>query len=178
MPTSARLRSPRGAGIRRACTPGVDEPNSRVVGERPARAIRTCVGPRLGARRYPPPRSRLLGPDSGLPAIPVIEFTQRPELGIALRKPPDVNAFIGDTPTAWVDHDLDSEAEQWANDRRAPTLLLKSARAIGLTRNHIRQCIVFSDAVESSDHWLIRRQISQRGRASRSLRPSRRRRFR
>ncbi|VAW04817.1 hypothetical protein MNBD_ACTINO02-1006 [hydrothermal vent metagenome] len=43
---------------------------------------------------------RLLGPDFGLPALPVIEFTQRPELGIALRKLPDVSAFIGDTPTA------------------------------------------------------------------------------
>ncbi len=65
-----------------------------------------------------------------------------------------------------------------ANDRKAPTLLFKLARAIGLTRNHIRQRIVFSDSVESSDHWLIRRQISQQGRASRSLRPSHRRRFR
>jgi hypothetical protein len=43
---------------------------------------------------------RLLGPNFGLPTMTVIEFTQRPELGITLHKLRDVSAFIGDTPTA------------------------------------------------------------------------------
>ncbi|GBE24483.1 hypothetical protein BMS3Bbin02_00755 [bacterium BMS3Bbin02] len=90
---------------------------------------------------------RLLEPIFALPGVTAIEFTQRPLFGVTLRKLPDVVAFVGDMPVAWVDDDLDSEVEQWAGDHSAPTLLLKPDPGVGLTHLHIRELIAFSNSL-------------------------------
>jgi hypothetical protein len=80
----------------------------------------------------------------------VIEFAQRPELNTPLRKLPDVREFVGDAPTAWIDDDLDAEAHHWADRRHAPTLLVQTNRAVGLTRDHVRQLVEFGRTVASA----------------------------
>lgn len=92
--------------------------------------------------------ARLLGPIFGLPSMRVIEFTRRPSLDSSW-KLPDVIDFIGEAPTAWIDDYLDSETEQWAERRGAPTLLIRTDGSIGLTREHVEQLVDFSKAVDS-----------------------------
>ncbi len=92
---------------------------------------------------------RLLGPLLGLPPMDVIVFTQRPQLGTPLRKLPDVVARVGDTPMAWIDDDLDAEAHSWANNRKAPTLLIEPQSASGLHRDHVRQLAAFGEHVSA-----------------------------
>ncbi|MFQ5968727.1 MAG: hypothetical protein ACE5MI_14175 [Acidimicrobiia bacterium] len=93
--------------------------------------------------------AQLIAPILELPPMAVIEFSRSPALGAAW-KLPDVVAFVGDTPTAWIDDDLDALAGQWAAHRSSPTLLIKPDRAVGLTRHHIKQLIDFSHTLPKS----------------------------
>ncbi|MCP4965536.1 MAG: hypothetical protein GY926_09895 [bacterium] len=92
---------------------------------------------------------RLLGPLLGLSPMEAIIFTQRPQLGTRLRKLPDVAARVGDTPVAWIDDDLETQAHSWANRREAPTLLIEPHSACGLDRAHVRQLAAFGKAVSA-----------------------------
>lgn len=93
-----------------------------------------------GWEHYAP---RLLGPLLGLPPMPVIEFTKRPQLGVALAKVPDVITFVGDAPAAWIDDDLGETAASWRQQREAKTLLIKPDRSIGFTLEHFRLLVEF-----------------------------------
>lgn len=88
--------------------------------------------------------SRLLGPLLGLPTMPVIEFAQPPVFGVPLWKLPDVDAYVGDRPVAWIDDDIDIAVEDWANRRGSPTFLIKTDRSIGLTRKHVSDLSEFA----------------------------------
>lgn len=88
---------------------------------------------------------RILGSLLGLPPFQVIEFTQRPVIGVPLRKLPDVQDLVGEEPVAWVDDDLDEEVHHWAQHRRAPTLLVQPDRHVGLTSGHVDELLVFAD---------------------------------
>ena len=90
---------------------------------------------------------RLLAPLLGLPAMPVIEFTHPPVFGVPLWKLQDVDAYVADRAVAWVDDDIDIAVERWASQREAPTLLLKTDAAIGLTREHVSQLVEFAERV-------------------------------
>lgn len=69
--------------------------------------------------------------------LPVIEFDRDREE--ATWKLHDVADFVGDRPFAWIDDDLWSDAFEWAEQRTAPTLLIRVAPHRGLTRSHVRQ---------------------------------------
>ena len=90
---------------------------------------------------------RLLGPLLGLPAMPVIEFTQRPELGVPIDKLPDVIDFVGDNAAAWVDDELSGREQAWAEGRLSPTLLISPDPALGLTSQHVNQLLRFAESV-------------------------------
>jgi hypothetical protein len=93
---------------------------------------------------------RLLGPLLGLPAMPVIEFTQPPVLGVPLWKLRDVDAYVADQPVAWIDDDLDIAVERWASRRAPPTLLIKTESTLGLTRDHVSELIEFAQRVANA----------------------------
>jgi len=90
---------------------------------------------------------RLLEPLLGCPSMPVVEFTQRPAIGIALEKLPDVAIYVGSRPVAWVDDELSHEEEAWAAQRGVPTLLIRPNPSIGLTDVHVDELIGFARSV-------------------------------
>lgn len=90
---------------------------------------------------------RLLSPLLGLPAMPVIEFTQPPVVGVPLWKLQDVDAYVADRPVAWVDDDLDVAVERWASQRESPTLLIKTDSRVGLIRQHVSELAQFAERV-------------------------------
>lgn len=90
---------------------------------------------------------RLLGPLLGIPAMPVIEFTQPPVFGVPLWKLPDVAAYVADRPVAWIDDDIDIAVEIWASRRESPTLLIRTDRTIGMIRDHVAELAEFAARV-------------------------------
>lgn len=48
-----------------------------------------------------------------------------------------IDAHAGDRPVAWIDDALDEACETWAAARAAPTLLVHTRPAVGLTAEHV-----------------------------------------
>ena len=48
-----------------------------------------------------------------------------------------VMAHAGERPAAWIDDAFDDECRAWAADREAPTLLVATDPAVGLTARHV-----------------------------------------
>jgi 16S rRNA C1402 (ribose-2'-O) methylase RsmI len=51
---------------------------------------------------------------------------------------PAIEPFAAGRPLAWIDDELDREAEAWARVREAATPLLRSDPGVGLVRRHIK----------------------------------------
>jgi hypothetical protein len=76
--------------------------------------------------------NRLICPVLSLPELPVIEF---PVDGsdASFRKLPAVIDAVGDRPCAWIDDEHQPDHHTWAEQRRAPTLIVDIDPAEGLT---------------------------------------------
>lgn len=75
-----------------------------------------------------------IGPALNLPVLPVITFPWMPTgPDVPVTKVPSVSAFVGDRPAAWIDDVHPPEAHDWASSRSAPTLLVTTDPASGLT---------------------------------------------
>jgi hypothetical protein len=81
----------------------------------------------------------------GLPAdLPVLTFGGRARFGTAHWKLEALDAYAGDRPLAWIDDSLDRSCEKWAQNRKAPTLLVPTQSEIGLTDAHVETLIDWS----------------------------------
>ncbi|GAA2305163.1 hypothetical protein GCM10009853_072800 [Glycomyces scopariae] len=87
---------------------------------------------------------RLLGDLLGVPDFAVLEFTERPSVGVRFSKLGDVRALVGDRPVAWVDDDLGPEVLAWAAARIEPTLLVQPSASEGLRIEHVNELNVFA----------------------------------
>lgn len=92
--------------------------------------------------------NRLISPLLGLPRLPFIEFTEGRAIGTW--KLPCVVRFVGNRPCAWVDDELDSDADDWARAREIPTLLVRADPSQGLTRRQITALRRFAARVSES----------------------------
>lgn len=92
---------------------------------------------------------RLIAPILKLPSdIPVIEFRQSEgetwKLG-------DVAHFAGSKPLAWIDDDLFGDAFAWADQRSAPTLLIRTSSSVGLTEQEVWRLESFGRVITDPD---------------------------
>jgi HAD domain in Swiss Army Knife RNA repair proteins len=71
-----------------------------------------------------------------LPARPPFLTFSRPS-STAHWKLGGVGAHAGDRPAAWIDDAFDDECRAWAAARSAPTLLVATDPAVGLTAAHV-----------------------------------------
>jgi hypothetical protein len=70
----------------------------------------------------------------GLPdGLPFLTFERNPGAGRAHWKLAAVEAHAGDRPLAWIDDAFNDACHEWAARRAAPTLLVETAPATGLT---------------------------------------------
>jgi hypothetical protein len=91
-----------------------------------------CTGWEEKANDYLPFVLGLPGP---LPLVAFDDFTRPPA---AHWKLAGIDAYAGaDRPLAWVDDAHDPRCTEWARGRSAPTLLLVTDPAVGLTREHV-----------------------------------------
>ena len=86
---------------------------------------------------------RLLELDSG--ALPVITFDGRAVFGTAHWKVDAIDEYAGDRPAAWIDDNLDESCRAWAEGRSAPTLLVETQAAVGITEEDVERLLRWAD---------------------------------
>jgi hypothetical protein len=78
---------------------------------------------------------------------PVLTFDGRAVFGTAHWKLDAIDEYARDRPAAWIDDSLDDECRGWAKNRQAPTLLVQTNPAVGLSEPHVEELLRFASAV-------------------------------
>lgn len=119
------------------------------AGERLGRLARAfelvwCSGWEERANEHLP---RLLG----LPGeLPYISFDRCPVWGDAHWKLTSIDAFVGpDRPLAWIDDNLDERCHRWAARRPAPTLLVETHPARGMTEREMEILLAWASRMRA-----------------------------
>ena len=84
----------------------------------------------------------LFAPELGLPALPVIEFEM--DHWAPTPKLPSVSDWVGERPCAWIDDDLQQDADSWAEGRAVPTLLVRTDMTEGMSRRHVDRLLAWA----------------------------------
>ncbi|MBA2505922.1 MAG: hypothetical protein H0V29_08260 [Thermoleophilaceae bacterium] len=74
----------------------------------------------------------------------VLSFDGRATWGSAHWKLDAIDEYAGSRPAAWVDDNLDEECEGWAARREAPTLLVRTEPATGISDEHVERLLDFA----------------------------------
>lgn len=85
-------------------------------------------------------------------ALPFLRFARDSSPGSSLRahwKLEAIERHAGSRPLAWVDDAFNEACEEWASARGAPTLLVSTDPAVGLTADHTAQLLRWADALEA-----------------------------
>jgi hypothetical protein len=70
---------------------------------------------------------------------PTLSFDHRPEWGSAHWKLSAIERYAGERPAAWIDDSFNEACRFWAKERDAPTLLVQTDPAVGITDDHVEQ---------------------------------------
>jgi hypothetical protein len=75
----------------------------------------------------------------GLPfgELPYLTFGDSAVFGTAHWKLDAIGRYAGDRPLAWIDDSIDEECLDWARKRQAPTLIVRTESAVGITNEHV-----------------------------------------
>jgi HAD domain in Swiss Army Knife RNA repair proteins len=79
----------------------------------------------------------------GLPFgdLPCLTFGGRAVFGSSHWKLDAIQEYAGGRPSAWIDDHMDEECVVWAGSREAPTLLVETDPATGITEEHVEQLL-------------------------------------
>jgi hypothetical protein len=79
-------------------------------------------------------------------ALPFLSFDPEPVRGYGHWKLAAIDAYAGPRrPLAWIDDAHDEACHAWAASRRAPTLLVATSPATGLTADHVAGLLAWAD---------------------------------
>jgi hypothetical protein len=81
-------------------------------------------------------------PDSELPCL---MFQGQAVFGSAHWKLGAIDEYAGDRPAAWIDDNIDDACRLWAASREAPTLLVQTESATGMTDEHVAQLLEWAE---------------------------------
>jgi Swiss Army Knife RNA repair-like protein len=84
----------------------------------------------------------------GLPGtLPLVPFDAFDRPASARSKLVGIDAYAGpSTPLAWIDDAHDERSSTWADARCAPTLLVTTDAAVGLTAEHVDELLAWARA--------------------------------
>ena len=71
--------------------------------------------------------------------LPCLRFAGEAVFGTAHWKLEAIEAYAGGRAVAWVDDSIDESCLAWAESRQAPTLIVHTESAVGLTDEHVEQ---------------------------------------
>jgi hypothetical protein len=83
-------------------------------------------------------------------SLPVLHFDGRAVFGSAHWKLDAIDEYAGDRPAAWIDDNIDDHCQAWADSRSAPTLIVETLPAVGLTDEHVEDLLSWADELASS----------------------------
>jgi hypothetical protein len=81
--------------------------------------------------------------------LPVLTFDGRAVFGSSHWKVEAIDDYARDRPAAWIDDNLDERAEKWAQRRHAPTLLVRTESALGVTDEHVETLLRWAREVST-----------------------------
>jgi len=85
------------------------------------------------------------------PGLPFLSFDRNPGRGHGHWKLPAIEAYAGaERPVAWIDDAHDDACRAWAARRAAPTLLVGTAPATGLTHAHAGCLQAWADSLATT----------------------------
>ena len=79
--------------------------------------------------------------------LPCLTFDGRAVFGTAHWKVKAIDEYAGERPAAWVDDNLNEECFAWAERRAAPTLLVETSAAEGLTDAQVERLLAWAEDV-------------------------------
>ena len=80
-------------------------------------------------------------------ALPWLSFDGRAVFGTAHWKLEAIEEYARGRPAAWIDDSLDDSCRAWAARRQAPTLLVETLPAEGLTDEQVQRLLAWADEV-------------------------------
>lgn len=84
----------------------------------------------------------------GLPSeLPTLTFDGHAVFGSAHWKVAAIDDYAGERPAAWIDDFLDEGCHEWAERREAPTLLVQTDSATGITEEHVERLLAWAERV-------------------------------
>jgi HAD domain in Swiss Army Knife RNA repair proteins len=79
--------------------------------------------------------------------LPVLTFDGRAVFGTAHWKLEAIDTYARGRAAAWIDDALDERCRTWAERREAPTLLVETEPATGITEEHVETLLRWADEV-------------------------------
>lgn len=73
--------------------------------------------------------------------LPTLSFDGRAVFGSSHWKLDAIGEYAGARPAAWIDDHMEDACRTWAEQRRAPTLLIETEPATGITEHHTEQLL-------------------------------------
>ena len=77
--------------------------------------------------------------------LPVLTFDGRAVFGSSHWKLEAIDEYAGDRPAAWIDDFIDDECRSWAARREAPTLLVETESAVGISDEHVDELLRWAE---------------------------------
>lgn len=97
-----------------------------------------CTGWEEKANEYLPELLGLAGP------LPYLSFERNSGRRHAHWKLDAIETHAGDRPLAWIDDGFDDDCRAWVGARRAPTLLVSTTPAVGLTDRDVERLLAWA----------------------------------
>ena len=87
----------------------------------------------------------------GLPFgdLPCLTFDGQAVFGSAHWKVAAIDEYASDRPAAWIDDNIDETCAGWAKRRSAPTLIVQTDPAVGLTDEHVETLLSWADELRA-----------------------------
>ena len=79
--------------------------------------------------------------------LPCLRFDGAPVFGTAHWTLDAITAYAADRPAAWIDDNIDESCAAWAEERDAPTLMVKTSSSAGLTDEHVSQLLEWAEGL-------------------------------
>ena len=83
--------------------------------------------------------------------LPLVSFGEHVKTPEAHWKVAAIDAHAADRPAAWIDDALDERCVEWARGRAAPTLLVETESATGITDEHVELLLRWAEEVRAGD---------------------------
>jgi Swiss Army Knife RNA repair-like protein len=80
--------------------------------------------------------------------LPCLTFDGRATFGSSHWKLDAIDEYAGSRPAAWIDDHIEEACRLWARSREAPTLLVETKPAFGLTERHVEELLAWAGEVE------------------------------